>query len=202
MAFEYVGSCRIFVGDPTQANGAGMKDLGFLEDVTVDLGIQGAYTSNASLAGSPNAAGIYTLPSAPTVQAQARDGAIANLKALIQGAVEVTEDDATALGFGDSFGRIDPDDVVTVCILSDQERAAGSSAQQAIWLPGVMLSGVSGITFNRPQQGEIGNPYNVEISSAYREEDQDEEAIPAGLRLGFIGDPAAAGLSWSLPPVA
>lgn len=195
MAFEFIGPAKVLIGDPTTALGADMTNLGDVEDVAFDPGVRMAFTSSAALAGAPKASGIYQLAPLPVVQMQLKDGALAIAQEILLAGV-VT---GTAIGGGDDFKLIAQANVPVLVIVPYLQKASGASAANAIWIPAAVPDQINGMTFNRPQAGEIGNPYNVQVMGAYRSTDHDAVAIPAGNRLWFMGPPSNLSLTWSLP---
>ena len=210
MPFEFIGPAKLYIGNPVTPDGANMIDLGDAEDVSFDPGVRVSFTSSAALSGAPKAGGIHFLCPTPVVQAQLKDGAIAQLQEILLNAV-VT---AATLGGGDSFQLIAEKDVPTLAIVPYLQDGSGVDAANAIWLPAAVPDQVNGFTFNRPQAGELGNPFNVQLMGAYREQDQGDADyedppgtpaaiaqvdIPSGNRTWFMGPPADLDLTWFLP---
>lgn len=93
--------------------------------------------------------------------------------------------------------------VPTMAIVPETQKASGASALNAIWFPRCVVSGLNGIQFGRVSEGEINQPYSIEMRSAYAATDQDGVAITSGFRMGWIGPPTNAGsLVWYLPTLA
>lgn len=202
MAFKPVGACAIIVGDPTTAAGADMTSLGALESVQVDIGIRQAYTSSSRQHGTPLADSLYRLAARPQIQAEVTDADIPVIEQLLLGISSTTASSETAIGFGDDFAQIAEANVPALCLLPISQLSDGVGANNAIWFPATTIGGLDGINFGRVDEGEILQPYNALFESAYRETDQDATAIPAGARVGWMGPPAAFGLTWFLPASA
>lgn len=192
--FEPLGSGTIYMGDPSEALGAGMTAIE-VEEFAFDPGVRMSFTSSAKLSGAPKASGIHKLTPMPVAQIQCRDAALATMQQFLLAAV-VT---AGVIGGGDAFGVIAEADVPTLVFVPETQLADGVAAANAIWIPAAIPDNVNGITFNRPSVGEIGNPYNIQVIGAYRAADQGATEIPAGNRMWFMGDPSDITLTWSLP---
>ena len=199
MADQYraIGPAIMLIGDPTTPSGVDMLNLQNVEEVTFNIGIRRAFTSTAALAGTPTVEGQYAHAPAPEVQCQLTDVGLLVLEQLILNSAL----DTGNLGFGDEFAAIARADVPTLVIIPITEKASGVAAPNAIWLPGVSIEGIDGMTYGRVPEGEVVNPYNVRFMGVRCESDQDALAIPSGHQLGWIGPPADIGppLVWSLP---
>lgn len=195
--FIPVGPAILLFGDPTLTAGAGMVNLGDTENVGFDAGIRSAFTSSARRVGVPHADSLYTMPPEPTVQAELKNAGLEILAAIVQGGVTTTD----TFGLGDTFALIAAASVNTFVVVPETQASDGVNAVDAIWFPAALASGVNGISFGRVTEGEILQPYNVQIQAAYRETDQAATAIPAGSRICFKGKPSDLGLTWFLPAV-
>ena len=193
--FIPIGPAILLFGDPTLTGGAGMVNLGDTENVGFDAGIRSAFTSSARRVGVPHADSLYTMPPQPVVQAELKNAGLEILAAIVQGGVTATN----AFGFGDTFALIAAADVNTFVIVPETQASDGVAANDAIWFPAALASGVNGISFGRVTEGEILQPYNIQIQAAYRTTDQASTAITAGNRICFKGPPADIGLTWYLP---
>lgn len=194
--FRPIGPCRLYLGDPTPALGAGMTDLGDTENVGVTFGVQSAYVSSAQRQGTPLADSLYAMTPAPVVNAELTDAQNSIIAVLVQNSVTTTG----VVGIGDSFALITS--VPTLFLLPDTELASYETAANGIWMPAVLTAGLENISFGRVTAGEILQPYNVTFTSAYREEDQTTPtgvAIPVGNRVLFKGPPADLSLAWTVP---
>ena len=204
MAFYPIGPCQILVGDPTVTAGAGMTNVGDTEDVSIDLGVKVAYTSNAQRQGAAHADSVYFMTPEPVATAQLKDASITMILLLVGNAVAGTG----ATGFGDTFTHMysgGASTLPTVVIVPETQKASGVSAANAIWFPRAVFSGVNGIQFGRVTEGEINQPYNTEIRSAYAATDQNGGAITSGFRMGWMGVPTGAGAgptTWVLPALS
>lgn len=196
------GPAHLFIGDPTEANGTGMHDCGPTESATFDAGISMTGVQTAFTGDAYEAEGVYSLPPNPTLSVELYDNALENLEAffLASSLEKKTGPDAEALGLGGEIKLIAK--LPTVCIVPASERAQGAYAKGAIWLPGALIVNVSGFQHGRLTAGSnAASPFTVEFSSARRRVDQDGEPIPVSAQFGFIGQPAAFDLEWTLPAV-
>lgn len=198
--FEPIGPAHVLIGDPTQASGAGMTLLEKVESATVAINPRSAFTSDDQRGGVPLATGLYTLASQPEVQVSLSEAGLDTLEALLVNATRTTSKGKTdVVGFLDKFEAVAAADIPTVAVIPVTQEADGSSAENGIWLPAVMVQSLDGFQFGRVEPGEIQQNYNVAFQSAYAEVDQGDTAIPTNNRVGFMGDPATLGLTWSLP---
>lgn len=198
MAFDLIGPCEVRVGNFTGT--PSFQKLRKTVNVSVDFGLQMAWTSADAQSGLPHADGIYAIAAAPTVQVQSTDGDLDQLESLILGHTKFENGAGAevALGLPDEFKKIPVAEVPSVHILPLTEVADGIAAQHGILIPAATIAGLNGISFGRVQGGqEIQNPFTVNIQAAYRDTDQADAAIPAGARVLVIGDPAAVPLAWS-----
>jgi hypothetical protein len=196
MAFKAVGAAKLYIGDFT-----GTPDVYTVvdvENVNVDIGARSAYTSNASLNGTPTVDGQYALAPQPVVQVTLGDADVTQLVEFMPGISTTTAGSSTAVGFGSTFRSISRANVPSLFILPTQQETDGVAAVNGIWLPGVNISGIDGINFGRVDEGEIQQFYNVSFTGVYCATDQASAAIAENARIIFMGPPAAFGLSWAL----
>lgn len=197
--FEFIGPSEVYIGNfvtPAVTKLAGVRT------VSIDFGLGMAFSTKDAQRDLPHVDGIYVLPAAPRVQIGTTDLGHDNLKSLILGLVEFTEvgPPATeAVGLPDEFQKIAAADVPGMFILPLSQVDDGAAAVNGIWLPGIIPTTLNGINSGRVQRGqEVENPYSIEVMACYRDTDWAAAAIPAGARILLDGDPAAAGLAWSL----
>ena len=120
---------------------------------------------------------------------------------LTNAAVTRTAITHSTLGLGDAFANIT---APTLCVIPVAQAAAGKGAANALWVPGVIVQGLSDLVYNRPVAEEIQNPYSVEFMAVYTAQDRAAapKTIPVNNRLFFWGPPDALGapvLGWTLP---
>lgn len=203
MAHYHVGPAYVLIGDPTQGSGAGMTNLGNVESVTFDGGARSTWTSDARRAGIPLVDGVYRMPPAPVVQLSLKDAQVTMLTEFLYGSSVASSE---TLSPGSDFAKVAAASVSTLVIVPFFQKADGATADNAIWVPGVLITQLNGFVYNRPSvNAETNNPYNVEFQGVYREEDQTSGtpvAIPDGARMWFVGDPTNLSLSWSLPTLS
>jgi hypothetical protein len=201
MATTYrVGPCSILFGAGDTADGSTMINLGDIETVTFDPGIASTGVTTAQTHDAYDASGIYALPPNPTVQAELYDHSIDMLAELVLGG-EMT---AQTLGLG---GPIEKVAVKTLCLVPTFEKDQGAAAPNAIWLPAAMVENLSGIVFNRMQNGgNSGSTYSVSFKGAraktvnhWNGTASESIAVPEKAQFAFIGDPTAYGITWNIP---
>lgn len=193
MAYVAIGPVQIVAGTAPNltTGGTELLNLGDTENVSIDLGIKIAYTSSAQRQGAAQADSIYYMTPEPVGQAELKDLDIATVELLLKYNTQSTNNSGT-IGFGDAFSG--PVTLPTVCFVPETEKAAannGRDAAHAIWFPAAIISGVSGIQYGRVTEGEINQPYSIEIRASYL--DNRNGAITAGYRMGFMGPPGNAG---------
>lgn len=198
MSFVPIGPAQILLGDPTTTAGADMTNLGDTENVTVDLGLKTAYTSSAQRQGAAHADSVYYMTPEPVLTAELKNAGTATLEQLILNGTLTSG----TMGFGDTFTHQASSGVSTLptmACIPETQKASGVSAANGIWFPRCIVSGLNGIQFGRVTEGEINQPYSVELRSAYAAADQDATAITSGFRMGWMGPPTNAGVTWYLP---
>tara|TARA_R110000868_G_scaffold176609_2_gene414479 strand:- start:4366 stop:4980 length:615 start_codon:yes stop_codon:yes gene_type:complete len=201
MSFVPIGPAQILLGNPVTESGAGMNNLGDTENVSIDLGLKTAYTSSAQRQGAAHADSVYYMTPEPVLQAELKDASVDVLDWIILNGVKAS----TSMGFGDSFSHraaAGVSNLPSMACIPETQKASGVAALNGIWFPRCVVSGLSGIQFGRVSEGEINQPYSVEMRAAYAATDQAPLAITAGFRMGFMGPAANAGAgpaAWSLP---
>lgn len=195
MAFKPVGPALLYIGNPVTPS---MYQIVDVEDVQIDLGLRSAYTSNASLNGTPTVDGQYRLSPRPIIQVTVADLEVTQLAEFLLGIESTTSGSDTGIGLGSSFEAISAASVPSLFVLPDQQSADGVGADNGLWFPAVTISGLDNINYGRVDEGEIQQFFNITFEASYRATDHGSNAIPAAARIGFMGPPAAFGLSWSL----
>lgn len=193
MAFRPVGPAKLYIGDPT----SGLSLINKVRNVGFDAGSRTAYVSDADRSGVPHIDGIYALADQPEVQADIDDADLTNLENILLNETKTTGTD-DVIGGSDQFAKISAANVPTLFLLPESEESDGVDAAHGLWLPGVTVAGPNGYAFQRVEEGEIDNPYNVTFQGVYREDDQGGTAIPQGNRVWFMGPPSILGLTWSI----
>lgn len=175
-----------------------MYNLGDTENVSIDLGVKVAYTSSAQRQGAAHADSVYYMTPEPMLTAELKDAGIETLEQLIRNGVL----SGSTMGFGDTFQHqyaASASTLPTIAVIPETQKASGVSAANGIWFPRGIISGLGGIQFGRVTEGENNQPYNTEIRSAYEDADQDGTVITSGFRMGWMGPPTGAGVTWALP---
>jgi len=198
MPYVPLGPCQLFVGDATTTAGADMYNLGDTENVSVDVGVKIAFTSSAQRQGAAHADSVYYMTPEPMATAELKDAGVTTLEQLIGNGVL----SGATMGFGDTFTHAyaaSASTLPTIAIIPETQKSSGVSAPNGIWFPRGIISGLGGIQFGRVSEGENNQPYNIEIRSCYESADQDGTAITTGYRMGWMGPPTGAGVTWLLP---
>lgn len=201
MAYTPIGPTQIVVGtDPTTTTGVGaLANIGSTENVSIDLGIKIAYTSNAQRQGAAFSDSIYYMTPEPMASVELKDLEPANIELLLEYNTQSSVTSGT-IGFGADFSASST--LPTVGFIPETQKGAtgnGIDAANAIWFPRAYFSGVSGIQYGRVSEGEINQPFSIECRSTYV--DNVGGAITAGYRMGWMGPPSNAGAgptSWAL----
>lgn len=203
MSYYPLGPGVILYGDPTLADGAGMKNLGDHENVTFNPGVSSAYITTANTGDSAAYDGIYARPPSPELQAELYDQEIEILKEIVLGGQLTTvagPPEKKAFGFGGAVAKIEPK---TLVFVPESEKALGASAPHAIWIPAAFVQNLADMfRHGRLADGANNNPYTATFRAARRTVDQttgSPVAIPEAAQFAFVGDPSALGLTWSLP---
>lgn len=198
-----VGPCHVYLGDPTQAAGAGMKYLGHTRgDVTVTPGVNVAFGRADQLGRTPLADAVYVTGPTPVVSIPLLDEERAKLNKYIHGSVLTTASGETALGFGNGFAKIALASVPTLILVPIDQTAQGTNgidADDMIVLPAAIARDVGQFTFKLPDGEDAFSPHEVQFAGLYRAADQASAAIPTGHRVISYGPPKALGLTWYLP---
>lgn len=206
-----VGPCYAFIGDPTQAAGAGMIYLGLTRgDVRVSPNINVALGRADQSGSTPRADAVFTTGPTPVVSVPLVDEDKAKLVEYITGSSSAVVGAHTALGFGSGFSQITEANVPTLALIPVAEIASGTNgieAENAIWMPAAIANGVGDFIFNLPEGEDVFQPHETQFVGLYREEDQDgvPNAIPANARVMFMGSPEAftdLATEWSLPALS
>ena len=203
-----LGSALAYLGDPTQASGAGMSFLGHMRgettvnpNINISTGMVDAI-GNTPLADTIFKSGVQPVASMPLV-----DEAKEKLKELLPGSSIATNggDGALLLG-GGGVEKIPVSDIPTLCIIPVEEVDQGTNgidAPNAWWFPRAICNQFGAITFQLPDGEDNLSNYtrDTQIISLYHDVDQGSTTIPADARAGFRGSPneVDSNLSWSLP---
>lgn len=198
-----VGPCHAYLGNPTQAAGAGMKYLGHTRgSVTVAPGINVAFGRADQKGRTPLADSVFTIGPTPVVSLPLIDEEKAKLKEYVPGSVLTTASGETALGFGDGFAKIPLASVPTLILVPIDEVSQGTNgidADNMVVLPAAIARDFGQLTFSLPEGDDVFQPHEVQFAGLLREADHASAAIPTGHRAMFYGPPKALGLTWYLP---
>ena len=196
-----LGPGRVFVGDPTQANGAGMTDVGDHEDITFAPNLSSAYATSANSGDQPLPGSMRNRPTMANFSAGLLDvsneALLASLATHIEELSVDTDTDADgtmdvfAIAPKDLVGKLNP---YTLAFIPEAELDQLAAAPHGIWLSAAYPQDVGDLLqYGRLSDGDNAAPYPCTWNAA----------LPEGLNTDkpwFRGDPAALGLTWSLPP--
>lgn len=207
-----VGPCYVFVGDPTQEDGAtgnalAMSYLGKTRgDVTVNPNVEIAVGRVDQVGTSPLADSVFFSGLAPVVSVPMVDEDKDKLKEIFSGSAKEENGGLSAIGFGSTFKKIALSTLKTVCLLPVQPIADygnnGIDNEDAIWLPRAVARNYGTFTFNLPEGDDVLNARETQFTGLYTDEDQSAVAIPESMRVMFQGSPTAGSLSWFLPDLS
>ena len=191
-----LGPGRVFVGNPVTADGADMTEVGDHEDVTFAPNLSSAYATSANSGDQPLPGSLRNRPSMATFSAGLLNISHEALLAILSTHLEevtsgVDPDTVTALAPKDLVGKLNP---YTLAFIPEAELSQGAAAPHGIWVTAAYPQDVGDLLqYGRLSDGDNATPYTVTWNSA----------LPEGLNTQkpwFRGDPAALGLTWSLPP--
>jgi hypothetical protein len=191
------GPGHLFIGaDPTT-----LTHCGPTESITFDANVQSTGVQTAFTGDAYDADGIFALPPSPTCSVELYDNTVETLLQFFIGSSVMTGiGDQKALGLGGKIQKITPP---VVAIIPQSEIDLGIDAPSGVWLPGAMVSNVSGMQHGRlTANSNAAAPFTVQFSAAKRRE-IGGEAIPENFQFGWIGAVGALGLTatWALGPV-
>lgn len=204
---EYkLGPALTYLGDPTQASGAGMTFLGHTRgDTTINPNINISTGQVDAKGNIPLADAVFNSGPQPVANIPLVEEAKEKLKELLPGSSIATNGGDGALLLGSGVQKIAVADIPTLCIIPVDEVDSGTNgidAPNAWWFPRAICNQFGAITFQLPDGEDNLSNYtrDTAIISLYHETDQASTSIPKDARPGFRGAPAEAGITgWSLP---
>jgi len=195
-----LGPGRIFVGDPTTADGGDMVDVGDHEDVTFAPNLSTAYATSANSGDQPlpNSLRNRTTMANLTVGLLdiSREALLAVLSTHLEEVAADTDstsgDDAFALAPKSQVNKFDP---YTLVFIPEAQLSQGAAAPHSIWLTAAYPQDVSDLfQYGRLSDADNASPHQVTWNASLP-----GDAVGTD-KPWFRGDPAALGLSWSIPP--
>lgn len=209
MAEEYrIGPALVYMGDPTQASGAGMNFLGHVRgEITVNPQINISFGNVDARGNIPLADAVFNSGPQPIANIPFVDEEKAKLQQLLPGSSLATNGGKTALLLGKGVKKIAVADIDTLVIIPVDEVAVGTNgidAPNAWWFPRAITQEFGNFTFTLPDGDDILGGYSraTVIASLYHPTDQGSNTVPEDARAGFRGSPEGAGFTagtWSLP---
>ena len=205
--FQPIGPAYVCIGDPTQTGGAGMTLLEKVDTAGYSINPRTAFVSDDQRAGVPLADGLYSLASQPEAQVSLSEAGLDTIEALLYDSTRTQDTTGTktdVIGFPDRFQAVAAADVKTMCIVPVSQAAAGSSAENGLWLPAVTVQTVDGFSLGR-------DPESVQrlLPKRLRQAGSGGHGDPAGQPRRVHGrprddrahvEPADADVSWSVAP--
>lgn len=192
------GPAWALVGDPTQAAGAGMVELGEQLSASVQLKVWRQTTKNELGQILPD--GAYGVIQGATIELQMLKVSAAHLAAIIN---EVS-DETSWIGADTALGTLTP---FTIVIVPDHAKTAGTSLTNLAtqWIPKAVMTNVTPFLHRLEKGGtdDDSNPYTATFEALLAPTDQADTALDAKAQIWFKGDPAgpmsSATPAWSLP---
>ena len=201
-----IGPALVYMGDPTQANGAGMIFLGHVRgEITINPNINISTGMVDAKGNIPLAETLFNSGPQPVANIPFVDEEKEKLKELLPGSSIATNGGDGALLLGAGVQRIPVADIKTLCIIPVDEVDKGTNgidAPNAWWFPRAICNAFGAITFALPDGDDNLSAFtrDTSIISLYHEKDQAGSNVPKDARPGFRGAPADAGVTgWSLP---
>ncbi|MDZ7658088.1 hypothetical protein [Fodinibius sp.] len=201
-----LGPCLAYLGDPTQASGAGMQFLGHIRgETTVNPNIN-ISTGRVDAKGMmPLADTLFNSGPQPVANVPLVDEQKEKLKELLPGSSIVSDGGDGALLLGSGVQRIAVSEIGTLCLIPVDEVDQGTNgidAPNAWWFPRAICTDFGSITFALPEGDDNLSTFarDTVLTSLYHDVDQADSNIPKDARPGFRGAPSEAGITgWSLP---
>ena len=194
MSYQALGPGRIYVGDPTTADG--MVSLGDHENVSFSPNFSVVFSNTANTGDLPLPESLRARPAAPSFSVELYDQSIKNLQALLAGQVETVTSGTDPDIIEAMVARADTKTLepFTTCFIPEAEVDQGVAAPHAIWIPSSFVQNVGELfSYGRLSEGENNNPFSAEITATRPAESLSTDATM------IYGDPSAEGLSWMSP---
>ena len=185
----YGGPAYVLIGDPTQASGAGLVELGLVPRVTVGLQFNRQIKHNEIE--QMLADGAYGNLQGATVNITLMNNAAAILAAMFS---EVT-DNTSSVSFSEAFAALD---VVALIIIPVESYGSGTTNPALMCVPGAIGVNIGDFVFKVEQSNQSSESFDVEFQATRRVTDG-TNAILAGYQIFFKGDMSDGTTSWSLP---
>jgi|SRR5690625_1336306 len=189
MAEYPLGAPSILIGDPTEAAGAGMFDVGQVPQAIIRISTSKARARDVG--GLPRAEGAFDRGTRAQVEIQLYDAQAEILANLLSNASEGADG---GIEFSTNYQR--QANVPTLCVIPNGFEDDAASNAGVWWVPAADVEGQIELNYNDTEGNEANQPYTVTFEALLRETDQDGNAIPAGRRIIFRGE---AEDGWSLP---
>ena len=192
------GPGRLYLGDPTQAGGAGMTNIGDHEDVTFNPNMSSAFATSANSGDQPIVGSLRNRPSMAQLSAGLLDIGREALMAVLSTHMEELSADTDADGTPDTYAIAPKESAIitpyTLAFVPEPELGQGAAAPHAVWLSAAYPSDVGDLLqYGRLTDGDNASPFTCTWNAALPGDGLSTD-VP-----WFRGDPASLGLTWSLP---
>jgi len=168
-----------WIGDPTQAAGAGMTQLPEIATFNLDIGVAMAFATSPLTGGSPDAEGVYTMPPEASAAVTFNKISVDELLLLAHGGEKFTQTTDEIIGFG---GVIEKITLGTFCFIPAFEALANAATPhnaKAWWIPAAFFAGLSDFSYGALQRNASSNSqYRGTVTAARQKQSQAAEALP------------------------
>jgi len=190
MAKTYaLGAPYVLIGDPTQASGAGLFDLGLVPGATVT--INQSKTRARDVGGIPRAEGAFDRGVRAEITIRLYDVQAEVMQNLISAATERTD----GTGFSTTYRRQSAPP--TLIVVPNGEEGDAVNSDRVWYMPAADSDGPIEILYDEGSEGNEGNAsWEITFVGLQRETDQADTALDEDQQMIFQGDPPAG---WSFP---
>jgi len=197
MAYKPVGPGYLVLTTGTTATSSNWTAIKAMS-ANYDSGLQTAWQSDAFTT-ARLASGLINMPAEPKLQCEIVDAELTTLVEFMLGtSVTLSPTTGNVLGLPDSVSFIAAAGVPVIGFIPLAQAGSGASAANGIWFPAGYIENWNDLRYQRIESGgDAMNPYTVQIAGLL-----DDTTISAGYRSGFIGVPATAGVTYTLPTLS
>lgn len=181
-------AARVLVGDPTEAAGAGLVDLGNVQRVGIQVQFGRQMISNEGNQLLKDGGYGWTKSARITLR---MFSAQASFLAALMPEITATND---ALAFRTDVAALTPPSLI---IVPETEYGAADTSERVWYVPSVIMVDDPGeFIFKVEETQQSGEPFDVTLQAMIATEDQAGVALPAGKQLIFRGNKPAG---WTFP---
>lgn len=188
-----IGPRHVLIGDPTQALGAGMLDLGYNRRVEVNPTHRSKVAMDAT--GNENLEGNFYMGSSMDIQFDVLRSVANDIRSVLP----MVDSNGDYIARGSTIPK------KTLVLVHPDDAAGGAAAESAStrWFPAVRWVENAPEVYDGAEDGGDDSTFvTVTLRTGYVDEDQDENPVPKAAQPDFHGDRLAThGLdaAWSLP---